>query len=110
MLDLMSNLFNILGIFTNVSDCDASLGPKTIEVLHDVYRAVQIAIPILVMALCTVDIVRAVAAQDEKDMQAAQMRALKRVIIGLVVFFVPLLLDVILGLAGLASGTCGIGG
>lgn len=103
-------MLQILGIFTNLTDCGSVLGDDLTKVLQDIYRAMQIAIPILVLALCSVDIVKAVIAQDEKDMQAAQMRAIKRVIIGMAVFFVPLILDVLLDLAGLATGTCHIGG
>lgn len=103
-------MLQILGMFTNFTDCGSVLGPDLTSVLQDVYRAVQIAIPILVILLCSVDMVRAVVSQDEKDMQAAQAKAIKRVIIGMAVFFVPLILDVLLDLVGIASGTCGIGG
>ena len=102
----MINNINILGIF--ISDCNI-LGDLT-PVLQDIYRIVQIGVPILVILLCSVDVARAVIAQDEKDMQAAISHSVKRVIIGLAVFFVPIILDVLLDLIGLASGTCSIGG
>ena len=110
MFDLIIGNLNILGILTNITDCKSVLDEELISVLQDIYRAIQIAVPILVILLCSVDIVRAVVAQDEKDMQAAQAKAIKRVIIGLAIFFVPLIIDVLLDLAGLASGSCHIGG
>ena len=103
-------MLQILGVFTNLTDCGSVLGEDLTVVLQDAYRAIQIAIPILVILLCSVDIVRAVVAQDDKDMKAAQAKAIKRVIIGLAVLFVPLVLDVLFDLVGLASGTCNIGG
>ena len=108
-MNIINNL-NILGIFTNITDCDSVLGPDLTSVLQDIYGAIQIAVPILVILLCSVDIARAVIAQEEKDMKAAQAKAIKRIIIGLVIFFVPLIIDVLLDLVGLASGTCNIGG
>lgn len=109
MINIINSL-NILGVFTNATDCGSILGEDLTNVLQDVYRAMQVAIPILVTALCTVDIVKAVAAQDDKDMEAAKSRALKRLIIGVTVMFIPILIDFLLDLAGLASGTCHIGG
>ena len=107
MFDIINNL-NILGIFTDVTDCKSILGADLTSVLHDIYRAMQVAIPVLVTALCTVDIVKAVVAQDDKDMEAAKSKAVKRLIIGIATMFVPLIIDLLLDLAGLASGTCHI--
>ncbi len=109
MMNIMNGLY-ILGIFTNATDCGSILGEDLTAVLQDIYRAMQVAIPVLVTALCTVDIVKAVAAQDDKDMEAAKSKAIKRIIIGVAVMFVPLIIDFLLDLAGLASGTCHIGG
>lgn len=99
-----------ISIFGAIDDKCSIIGEETLAILREVYGIVQIGIPILVTVLCIIDFVRAIAAQDEKDMKAAQAKAVKRIIIGLAAFFIPLLLDVILKLAGLASGTCSIGG
>ena len=103
-------MIQILGIFTNVTNCESVLGKDLTAILKEIYQAIQIAVPILVILLCSVDIAKAVIAQDEKDMQAAQARALKRVIIGVAIFFIPIILDVLLDLADLTTGTCHIGG
>ena len=102
---------NILGIIINKSSaCNDVLSADLQAVLKDVYTALMIIVPLLVIFMSTVDIFRAVVAQDEKDMTAARGRAIKRVIIGMATFFVPIILDIVLELAGIASGTCGIGG
>lgn len=101
----------IMGIIYNQkSACNDILSKELQDVLKDAYTVLMVAVPILVTVLCVVDILRAVVAQDEKDMGTAQARAIKRVIIGMATFFVPLILDILLELAGFASGTCGIGG
>lgn len=110
MINTILNSLNVLGIFTNITNCDSVLGDKLTSVLKEVYMAMQIAVPILVILLCSVDILKAVTAQNEKDMSAAGIRSVKRIIIGFAIFFIPILIDAILDLAGLASGTCHIGG
>lgn len=55
------------------------------------------------------DIAKGVIAQDDKATRAALSSAVKRVIIGVAIFFTPLLLDFTLKMAGFASGTCSIG-
>ena len=109
MTNLVTKYINILwGLPITQGDCTV-LGTELTGALQDVYTAILIAVPILVIALCTVDIARAVIAQDDKDMKAAQAKAIKRVIIGVAIMFVPILLDAILKLAGLTTGTCGLG-
>lgn len=105
MINILNSI-NLLGIFSNITDCKYALGEETVDIIRDVYTAIQVAIPILVILLCTVDIAKAVIAQEEKDMQAAISKSIKRVIIGLAIFFIPGLLDAILDLVGLATGTC----
>ena len=82
MINTILNSLNVLGIFTNITNCDSVLGDKLTSVLKEVYMAMQIAVPILVILLCSVDILKAVTAQNEKDMSAAGIRSVKRIIIG----------------------------
>ena len=109
MMNFIIKYTNILwGLPITEGDCSI-LGQDLVDVLTDVYNAVLIATPIIVLALSTVDIARAVIAQDDKDMKAASSKAVKRLIIGVAIMFVPLLLDAILKLAGLTTGVCTIG-
>lgn len=107
MVDFIISNIQTLGLIAG--DCNY-LGDKTTEVLKDIYTAIRIAVPALVILLCAVDMLKAVIAQDDKEMQSALSRSLKRIIIGLAIFFIPTILDVILDLVGIANGTCSIGG
>lgn len=111
MLETIIYKTNILGIIINKSSaCNDVLSSDLQSVLKDVYTALMIAVPLLVIFLSVLDIFKAVVAQDEKDMGVARGRAVKRVIVGMAVFFIPIILDLLLDLVGIASGTCGIGG
>lgn len=111
MKNFIINNTNILWGFPTKGNCTIlGQGKGSLsDILIEIYDVILIAVPILVIVLCTVDIAKAVIAQDEKDMKAAQAKAIKRLIIGVAIMFVPLLLDTILKLAGIGSGVCHIG-
>ena len=96
--------------FTEEENCVGDvLNQATYDILKYIYNAILIVVPIIVVALSTVDMARAAIAQDDKDMKAAASKAVKRIFIGIAIMFIPLILDTILKIAGLASGVCHIG-
>lgn len=64
-----------------------------------VLQYVRIIVPILVILLGTLDFAKAVMAGKEDNMRKAQQDFIKRVLMGVAVFFVPLLVDLIMDLA-----------
>lgn len=94
----------------NILDECGLFNKEMYDILSDWYGYILIAIPILVIVLCMTDIAKAVMAQDEKAVKEAQSRALKRLIIGVIIFFIPILVNVLIGyVSGLPLGdTCGI--
>ena len=79
------------------------------NVMQDVFLAIRIAVPILIVVLIIMDMTKAVTAGNEDEIKKATGGAFKRVIVGVVIFLLPSLINMILGLIGNASGTCGIG-
>lgn len=112
MIDFILNNINMLASSTfklpTASDCSV-LGTEFTEVLSDLFTWIQVITPCLVLVLCCTDILKAVIAQEEKDMKVALSRTVKRVMVGVAIFFLPMLLNFILYMAGIASGTCKIG-
>ena len=90
------------------ADCEGILGPELMGILQEVFTIIRIAVPVLVVVLISVDMLSAVTSGDEKGVKEAQSRAIKRVIIGVVIFFIPTLVNFVLKMAGYVSGTCGI--
>lgn len=95
-----ANILDECGIFTK----------DMYNLLSDWYGYILIAVPCLVFVLCIVDLAKAVTAQDENAIKKAQSDAIKRVIIGVVIFFIPICVNIALGLVtGLPLGdTCDI--
>lgn len=71
--------------------------PDSIAYLVDsALKYVRIIVPILVILLGSLDLAKAVIASKEDEMKKAQTTFIKRIILGVVVFFVPVLVDIIM--------------
>ncbi len=99
--------FNFLSLF--MLTCQDLEAGGLAATLQEACNIIMIVVPVLVLILVVVDFVKAVVAGKEDDMKAAQTRAIKRIVIGLLIFFIPLLVNVFLRLIGFSNGTCGIG-
>lgn len=58
---------------------------------------IQILIPVIIMILGMVDFFKAFITNEAKDMQASAKNLLKRFITGVIIYFIPVLINVILG-------------
>lgn len=81
--------------------------------INEILQYPKIIVPILVIILGTLDFAKAVIAGKEDDMKKAQKTFIKRLIIGVVFFFVPVFVDLLMGLAdivweGLGYTSCSI--
>lgn len=79
-----------------------------IKVLNPAYKFIRIAVPSLLILLCSYDFIAATIADNADKMKKAQQRAVKRIVVGIVIFLLPSLLNALLGLFGDFS-TCGVG-
>ena len=94
----------------NFLDCASFLGKadsaevKTfgaiISIAKTVVQILQILVPIALIVWGTIDIGKAVIAGDEKKIKEAQKPFVKRIIAAVIVFLIPWLVSVILGLVG----------
>lgn len=64
-----------------------------------VIKLIQIAIPILLVLLGSIDLGKAVMAGEEKEIKEAQTLLIKRIIYGVVVFFAFTIVKGVIGLA-----------
>jgi len=100
----------------NNNKCSIFINAKTgeynefYEFLQGLFTLIKIAAPVLVIALSTIDYIKALASSNADEMKKVTQRTIKRAVIGLIVFFLPFLLDILFELFGLydISG-CNIG-
>lgn len=88
-----------------IDSCAGTLGSEVTEILSWVYTGVLVATPILVVVLSMKDMLTAVTGGKDDDIKKAQATMIKRIIVGVVIFFVPIIIKAILQLAGLV-GSC----
>lgn len=78
--------------------CDL-IDKDIMDTLNEVMTYIRIGIPILLIGLIIFDFASAMFASSEDKMKKAQSKAIKRVIIAIIIFFVPTLINLILNIA-----------
>lgn len=82
------NLFNVM-VKTDL--CTSEAGYRLFGIAGYAINFIQIAVPILLIVMGTIDLVKALVAQKDDQMKKAQSTLIKRLIVGVVIFFVPML-------------------
>ena len=80
------------------------------EFVQGLFTLIKIATPIIVIALSTFDYIKAIASSNADEMKKTNSRTIKRLIVGLIIFFLPFILDILFELFGLYDlSRCNIG-
>lgn len=74
--------------------------------IQNVFNFLKVVVPLLVIGLSTYDFIKAVAAKDNKDVKKAFQRLLKRFLYAILLFFLPVLINFLLDLAGTNVKIC----
>ena len=76
---------------------------KTACFFSKIYNLLKILVPLLVIVLSIVDFLRVLFLSDDKNYKEAYSKLIKRVIIGIVIFLVPVLISLVINLAGMGN-------
>lgn len=90
------------------SRCVSVLTQELIDFFNEIFNYIKIIVPIYLIILGSFDMIKAMTASDQKYINQAYSYFFRRLIAAVTVFFVPLLLNIILELAGFTGGTCGV--
>ena len=71
---------------------------QILGVVRSVLTIIQIAIPILLIIMGSIDLMKAVMAGKEDEIKKAQGTFVKRAIAAVIVFFIPLIVNLVMGL------------
>lgn len=92
-----------------VYEADCSLLDGTvINMLNKILNIFRIVAPILALVFSSADFLKAVAGGAKEELKNAGTRLLKRLIIVVLLFFVPTIIKLLLEITGNSSGTCGV--
>ena len=78
------------------------------KALSAVLTVLQIVVPILLIIMGTIDMVKAVMAGKDDEIKKAQGTLIKRVIAAAIVFFIPLLVQLVLGIIPIGDSNAGV--
>lgn len=90
------NLFQVL----DVTLCTDPLVTAVIDAVKTVFTLIQIAIPIALIVLCTIDMFKALTSGDEKKTKEVQKTCIRRLIYAVVAFLLPYLISLVFSFAG----------
>ena len=96
-------MINLIQVLDAASFCE-----ETAELWHvvgSVVTVIQWAIPAIIVLLGTIDLGKAVIAGEEKQIKEAQGIFIKRLIYGIVVFFVVMIVKAVFGAVGKGGAT-----
>lgn len=84
-------------------DCSEVLG-ETADVINTIITLVRIAVPIIIILLGTFDLSKASLSGDPQSSKKAVNTFIKRLIIGVFIFFIPMFVDIIVNAINNVSG------
>ncbi len=97
------------GIEIGETDCTGIFQGGFGKFLKQIYSLIKFAVPIIILAFAIIDFLKAIAASDPAEVKKAATKLVKRMVIGVAIFVLPTLLELLLAAAGVEFGTCGIG-
>ena len=89
------------------ADCGIFSG-RLGDFLKTILSFIRFAVPIIIIGLGIMDFLKATASQDNNEIKKAATKLVKRMVIGIIIFVLPTLIELILRLADIKYGTCGI--
>lgn len=95
-------------IETGPLDCNGIFQGPFGDFLKEIWKLIKFAVPILIIALSIVDFIKSISAHDESEIKKATNKLLKRLMIGVLVFVLPTIIEFLLHMAGIEFGTCNI--
>lgn len=80
-------------LILEISACDSFSVLGTVLFIKNIIKILSYIVPAILILLVSIDLARAVVANSDDDIKSIQKLAIKRLIAGLIVFFVPLIVE-----------------
>lgn len=94
-------------------DCESLIGEEMISFINKGMNIIKLIVPLLLIVFGVFDFVKAIFASNDDEIKKAQKSFIKRLIIAVIIFFSPILVNFIIDMTNEAagffnSGTCGV--
>lgn len=94
-------------VVEDVDICTNNNTLKTFQVIGKIIFIIKILVPIILIVMGSIDFAKASLSGDDKAISQAAVTLGKRILTGLIIFFIPTVLDFFLSLVGGVSDTMG---
>lgn len=115
LLTLLDNYSEMTSIFGGevIVGCEDLIDKNLREKIGSYLNIVKIAVPIILILFGIIEFTKAIFAGDEEQMKKAQKNFMIRLVIAIIFFLVPTIVDLLLGIANkvwntIEPGSCGI--
>lgn len=90
-------------------NCNGIMDPEVLEFLQGLFDIFKYGGPLLCVVLTIIDFTKTVASQDKDSFTKTIKKTGKRIVLALLLFFIPSLINFVFDILGWSAGTCGIG-
>ena len=80
-----------------------SLSKRVVGWLFKIIKWIRYIVPILLILLSVLDFMKAIASDSEDEMRKVGSKFVKRLIVAAIIFLLPLMLEFLLGIFGIAT-------
>ena len=91
-------LNSLIYILETESLCNSNNGMKLFSFVGNIYDIIKIIVPILIVIMGIIDLIKAVTSSKQDEMKKATSIFIKRLILGVIVFFVFPIVSFLMGL------------
>lgn len=91
------------------NNCEGLFSDKLLKKLSEYFNILKIVVPIIVIVLSSLDFAKSVLNSDSDDFKKSQIKFAKRLVLSVVFFLLPIILNFILQAVNSSMSTCGIG-
>ncbi len=96
------------GIRTPGGNDKCNIGIAIVTMVYNVLKWAKYIVPALIIVLSILDFIKAMASQSDDEMKKAQGKFIKRLIIAILLFLLPLIINFLLKTFGMYSSKCDI--
>ena len=84
-----------------IANCKSILTKSTEKLIKRVMDYIHVLAPLVLLVMISVDLMKAVAADHEKQMKESYTRSVKRMIAAICIYIIPIFVSILLGLPGI---------
>ena len=95
-------VFMINPVFASMDGCaylKITIDSKIADAVHTIILAIQVVVPVLLVIFGSIDFVKAMTSQKEEEIKKGQQTFIKRLIAGVLVFFIIAIVKLVISFA-----------